>query len=185
MRLVARATGILAAAPAEAFHAPAVTPADTSLGDQHAVATEGGHRTDDGPEVARVGDAVERREQGSLTRRRVGPSQQVVGVGVDVRRDLQRDPLMDRPPGEAVDLGAWGLEEGQLLPADAIRRISRTRSSDSIALSDVQGLDGYVRAQRLEHAVATRDDLEGVTGSRSAYRSCAVRVPEWLPTAWP
>ena len=63
VRLLANATGMRAAAPAEVFQALAVRPADAALGHDDAVAAEGRDRADDRAEVAGVGDAVERDDQ--------------------------------------------------------------------------------------------------------------------------
>jgi len=52
-----------AAVPADVRQAVAVTPAARRSRQDHAVRAEGHRRADDGAEVARVGDAVERNEQ--------------------------------------------------------------------------------------------------------------------------
>ena len=63
VRLVARATGIRAAAPAEVFQALAVMPADRRSGTTTPWPPKAATERTIGAEVARVGDAVERHDQ--------------------------------------------------------------------------------------------------------------------------
>ena len=69
VRLVARATGTRAAAPADVLPRGRVMPAARRSGTTHAVRAERGRRPDDRAEVARVGDAVERDDQRRRRRR--------------------------------------------------------------------------------------------------------------------
>ena len=111
-RLTARATGIRAAAPALVRQADAVMPTARRCGHDDAVRVERRRRADDGTEVARIGDAVERDQQ----RRAAGVAgqvEQVVGVRVLVRRHLQADALVQRALGHPVELGLAHLEQRQ------------------------------------------------------------------------
>ena len=160
-RLVARATGMRAAAPAEVFHAPAVIPAAAPLGHQHAVRAERRHRADDGAEVARVGDAVERDDQRRSRPARAARVEQVVGV----RRSRTAGPAARGPGGRPRR--SSGRARCARTPAAgcprsaAILSASRTRSSESIreATQHVQRRAGHARAQRLDDRVAAGDHL--------------------------
>jgi len=83
--------------------------ARAALRDQHPGATEGGDRANDRPEIARVGDPVERHYQRHLSTI-PGTRHQVGGDGVVVRRHLQRQPLVDDPAGQSVKLRARHLD---------------------------------------------------------------------------
>ena len=72
---------------------------------------ERGGRPDDGPEVARVGDAVDRDDQGGPAGI-LGPGQQVLRMGVLVRRNDQGKALMDGVAGQPVELRPGHLEQG-------------------------------------------------------------------------
>ncbi len=64
---------------------------------------ERGDRADDGAEVAGIGDVVQGHQQGGgAVASRLG--QQVVGVGVGVRRHLQRDALMESVGGDPIQI---------------------------------------------------------------------------------
>ena len=124
VRLTTCATGTRAAAPAEVFHADGVMPAARRSGISDAVRAEAGRRPDDGTEVARVGDRVERDDQ-RLLAALGGEVEQVVGVGVLVR------PAPARP-----DPGApRRRSSGRARPAAprAARRRGRRRAGRSRA----------------------------------------------------
>lgn len=72
------------------------------------MAAEGRHRTHDGAEVARVGDVVQG-DQKRWRRIQCG-SQQIIGMGVVVRRHLQRDALMKMVGGHPVQIGPGHFE---------------------------------------------------------------------------
>ena len=67
-------------------------------------------RAHDGAEVARVGHRVERDDQGSLGRVGARAVTRSCGVGILVRRHLQREPLVDGAVGHLVELVPGDLE---------------------------------------------------------------------------
>ena len=89
-------------------------PGRSPFGNQYAMRAEGGSRPDDGPEIARVSDRIQCHDERlmiGIERRR----QQVVGVGIRERRQLQRHALVERPSGEPVELAAGDLQQGACL----------------------------------------------------------------------
>lgn len=142
-------------------------PAGAALGDDHAVAAEGGDGADDRAEVARVGDAVEGDDQ-RLVAVVVRGGREVLGVRVLVRRDLEDQALVVEPVGHAVELGARGFHQvdvaalaGELEGlADALVVVDE--------LLDVEGGGGNAVAQRLEDRVAADDHLAGALGAAAA-----------------
>ena len=113
--MTACATGIRAAAPALVFHADGGHAGRAALGDQHAVRAEAGRAAHHRAEVARVGDRVERHDQRRLAQ--LGRAvEQVVGVGVLVRRDPRREALVHGPAGQPVELVAWSTSS-RVMPA--------------------------------------------------------------------
>ncbi len=130
VRLVARATGVRAAyggrLPGARRHA-----GRAALGDDDAVAAEGGDGADDGTEVARVGHAVEGDDQ-RVRALVVGGGDQVLGVRVLVGRDLEDETLVVEPLVIRSSSGRGASM--RLMPprSAAIWSASRTRSSLSM-----------------------------------------------------
>ena len=111
----------------------------------------------DGTEVARVRHTVQRDDQRGLAARS-GRVEEVVGLVVLVRRDLDGDTLVDRVVGQAVQLGLRDLEE--VVPAaggdleDLPRAVVRLEAG-----AEVDGGHGDACTERLEDGVASSDDL--------------------------
>ena len=104
-------------------------PGRTPFGNQYAMRAEGGSGPDDGPEIARVSDRIQCHDERlmiGIERRR----QQVVGVGIRERRQLQRHALVDRPSCEPVELAR--VTSSRAVPRLAASlRMSRSLSSRS------------------------------------------------------
>ena len=152
------------------------------LRDQHAVAAERRHRTDDRAQVARIGDVVERHQQ--CRRTVVGRGrEQVVGMGVLVGRHLQRDALVQAVGADPIEVAARHLED-----RDAGIGCAPYGFGQSLvglgAERDIQRGGGHSGAQTLQHRVAAEHDL-GVVGASSAGGAVAcfgARV--WRPDGW-
>ncbi len=125
-RLVARATRILASAPALAFQADALTPA----------ARRSGMTTPSAPKAA-ADRTTEPRLRGSVTPSRATISaarplaarDQIVGVGVFVRRHREADALMGRPAARAARARPASTSATGIPCASASRRASAMRAS--------------------------------------------------------
>ena len=148
-------------------------PGRPPLGHDHTVAAEGGDGADDGAEVARVGDAVERDDQRVLAVVERGGGQ-VVGVRVLVRRDLEDQALVVAGPSSSGPARAWAP------PSDGCRRVSPASAhglAHAVVVVDellhVQGGRRHALAQRLEDGVAADDQLGGC----SCRRPCAADAP--------
>ena len=155
------ATGMRAAAPALVFQAEAVMPA----------ARRSGMTTPCAPNAAALRIAAPRL-RGSVTWSRAtisggSPSslaalEQVVGVGVLVRRDPRGQPLVDRAAGHPVELALGDLEQADAALAGQPERLAEPAVALG-ALGDVHAVDRHALAQRLDHRVAAGDPL-GVAG---------------------
>ena len=143
VRLVARATGTRAAAPADTFHAVAVTPA----------ARRDGTTTPCAPKAA-ADRSTAPRLRGSVTPSSATSSagapassaacQQVVGVRVVVGRHLQDEPLVRRPAGRSGRArSGWPPSAGCRAspPASATPAPGRRSSIRSATYSAVAGTD--------------------------------------------
>ena len=118
------ATGIRAAAPALVFHAEAVMPA----------ARRSGISTPCAPKPAALRTTAPRL-RGSVTESSAtisggspqlgGPVEQVVGVGVLVRRDPRGEALVHRPAGHPVELAAADLEQADALLGGQLERLAQ------------------------------------------------------------
>ncbi len=111
----------------------------------------------DGTEVARVGHRVEGDDQRLLVvgRREV---EQVVGVGILVRRDACRQPLVHGALGHPVELELRHLEQRDVL----VRGDREDLAQPAVAirtLGDVHRGDREPCPQRLDHRVAPGDPL--------------------------
>ena len=113
---------------------------------------EAGRAAHHGPQVARVGDGVEGDDERRLALLG-GPVEQVVGVGVLVRRDLGREPLVHGPGGQPVELVLGDLEQADAALTGEPERLAQPPVALG-ALGDVHGGDGYAGPQRLDDRVA-------------------------------
>ena len=131
-------------------------------------------RPDDGTEVAGVGDAVERdKERGRVEVG--GVREEVVDVRVRVGRHLQREPLVDRSAAEPVDLGPRRLEQRHAARVGELEGLAHPVVAVD-AHRDEQRGGRDAGPQRLDHAVAPRDELRGLLAAASpgpAARSAA------------
>ena len=120
---------------------------------------ESGDRADDRPEVARIGHAIQCDQQRHPTARN-DLVEQVGGVCVLIRRNLEREPLVHRVKSrETVELGAHDLEDRQAtLGGDLHDLLDAVVIFD--AGRDVEGGHRDLGAESLEHGVAAGDDLE-------------------------
>ena len=75
------------------------------------MAAEGGHRSRNRAEIARIGHAIQRDDERLLP---CLPCRlhEVSRVGIGVALDAQHQALMDGAPGEAVQLSAARLDDG-------------------------------------------------------------------------
>ena len=103
-RFVARATGTRAAAPAETFHADAVTPAARRSGTSTPCAPNAPADRSTAPRLRGSVTPSSATTSGAVAGLGRGV-EQVVGVGVVVRRHLDRDALVHGAVGEPVELG--------------------------------------------------------------------------------
>ena len=143
VRLTACATGIRASAPAEAFHAPAVTPADRRDGTDHAGRAERRGGPHHGSEVPRVGHAVKRDDERESRPLSFG---KILGMCVLVGAHPQRDALVDRAARQPVKLGRPRLKYRD----PRLRRQLHGLRDPLVLLRparDVQGHRGNPRAQ--------------------------------------
>ena len=133
------------------------------------MAAERRHRTHDGAQVARIGDVVQRDQQRG---RAVvgGGREQVVGMGVVVRRHLQRDALVQAVGAHPVQVVTRHLED-----RDAGIGCARDGFGEPLvglgAERDVQRGRGHPGAQALQHRVAAEHDL-GVVGLLAGRPCC-------------
>ena len=125
--------------------------------DQHAVPAERRHRAGHRAQVPRVGNPVQRHDQGRLGRVG-GPFDQVIGVRVLVGTDPQHHSLVHRSPGEPVQFGAAGLDHGYPGVGGQHHRLADPLVGVQ-PRPDVQGRRGHARAQRFEHRVSPGDHL--------------------------
>ena len=100
--------------------------------------------------------------------------EQVLGIGVLVRRHREREALVDGTRGEPVELDARRLEHREAGLAPRGRRSPCTRSSLSRKSCDVERRARDVGAQRLDDGVATDDELGAVLAG--ADRRAAARA---------
>ena len=121
------------------------------------MAAECGHRAHDRTEIPGVGDVVERHQQ---RRHRVGlrRGQQIVGVGVVVGRDLQRDALMHAVGGDAVQVVARHLEDRDARVGGGLHGLGQTFIRIR-AQRHVQRRGRHPGAQAFDHGVAPEHDL--------------------------
>ena len=85
----------------------------TALWDDHAIASKSGHGTDDGAQVARIGDVIQDDEHAGA-RVLGGVGNQILHRGVLIRRDLQADALVHAISRHAVHLVALNLDDGDI-----------------------------------------------------------------------
>ena len=118
------ATGIRAAAPALVFQAEAVMPAARRSGTTTPWAPKPDALRTTAPRlrgsVTESSATIERRLAGLL-----GAGEQVVGVGVLVRRDPRREALVDRAVGEPVELVAGHLEQADAPLGGELERLAQ------------------------------------------------------------
>ena len=172
LRLVARAIGIRAAAPADVFQAAAVMRGRAALGDQHAVGTERRGRPDDRPEVARVGDPV----QGHDERLALGV-QGSRPAGPRVRRTRTPAAAAPRPggppAGQPVQLGTRVTSQQRDAVVGAMLEDVAQPVVALGALGDVRVLD---RASRPPAPRSTALRPTTHSGPSRAVRSCGAMV---------
>ena len=96
LRLVTLATRTCSLAPALALTAAAVTPSGPVLRDDDPAGPCPVRGPQDGPEVARVGDAVEDEYQ------RLGRGEDLLQSGVRIRLDAGHDALVNSAPGQLL-----------------------------------------------------------------------------------
>ena len=135
----------------------------TAGGHQHAVTAERRDRADDGAEVTRVGDSVQRHDQRFLA---AGPGalQQVVGVGVVVRPDLQGQALVHRAAGQPVQFGPARLDHRDPHVGGEPDHLVEPRVG-AVPGAGVERGGGDAGAQRLQHRVAAGHHLGSVAGA--------------------
>ena len=115
-------------------------------------------RSDDRSEVARVGHVVERHDQRRLSG--IGRArEQVVGVGVLVRRHLQDQALVGQPVGQPVELDARRLKHRHRLAVRGVHGLAHPLVVVD-PLGDVQRRRRNTRGQCLDYRV-TADDVLG------------------------
>ena len=197
-RLVTRATGTRAAAPADTFHADGGHPGRATLGHHDAVRAERAGRAQHRAEVAGVGHAVQRDDE----RRLPGP----LGAGRagrPARCTRTAAPASRRPgaarPSVSRSSSGWSPPAAAGPLADAIWRISRIRSSASIGGRPTRPRTGPPPAAPRRRGCARRRPPSGLRpGSRDrvpaalrcgrrrargrAWRRRRARRP---PCAWP
>ena len=162
LRFVARATGTRAAAPALVRQATAVTDAERRCGISTPCPPKAATERMMAPEVARIGNVVQRNQQCGLDIAG-GRGQQIVGVGVRVRRNLQRDALMQAIGTHPVEVVA-----GHLQDRDAAIGGQRHRFGQPLiglgAECDVQSPRRRVGPQAFQYRVAAQNHLGFVGG---------------------
>jgi hypothetical protein len=144
------------------------------------VPAERGHRADDRPKVARVGDAIERDDERHPGGQRVD---EVIGVGILGRAaPADREPLVHGSVGDPVEFRSGTFQDRYA----ALGRLGE-RFTDPVVGVDAAGDEhrrgGDVGPQRFDDRVAPSDDLgarlppppkvgrPGEVG-RAAYRPC-------------
>ena len=175
VRLVARATGSRAATPAEVRQATAVMPGRAPLRHHDPVPAERPDRADHRAEVARVGHPVQRDDQAGLGRLG-GQLQQLVGVGVGVRRHLQRDALVQRTAGDPVEVAARHLQDRDAEVGREVHRLGDPLVGGR-ADHDVQRGGRHPGPQALQHRVAAEHRLRGLAVARPAPLAARSRAP--------
>jgi hypothetical protein len=169
VRFAAIATGTRAAAPAEVFHAAEFTPTERRCGTMTPWPPNAPRGAEDRAEVAGIGDAVERDEEGG---RVAGEHliEQLDRVRVLVGRHLECEALVHAAlAGEAVELGPHDLEHGDAAVGGDLHRLLHPVVHLD-ARGDVEGRGGDAGAQRLDDGVAAGHDLGLVArlGAREA-----------------
>ena len=187
VRLVARATGTRAAAPADVFQALAVIPADAPLGHDHAVHAEAPAERTTAPRLrGSVTESSATISGGSPARR--GQVEQVVRVGVLVGRDLEREALVHGAVGHPVELVAGHLEHRDAAVGGHPEHLAQPVVALGL-LGDVQRRHRDVGLQRLDDGVAPGHPL-GVASARPHDRSAGLLVDfstrlRFLCALWP
>jgi hypothetical protein len=143
-------------------------PHRAARGDEDPVGPERRCRAGDGAEVAGVGDAVERDDEGALL--------EVGGVGVDVLRHRQDQPLVDAVLGHAVELGLGHLEDGDAGADGQAHRLAPAVVGLELRL-DVERGRGHLGAQGLDHGVAAHEHAARRTTTASAAARSRTRGP--------
>ena len=123
------------------------------LGQNHPVRTEGVRRAEDRAEVAGIGDAVEGNQQRRLEAIR-GDAQQLIDLGVLVRRDGQRHTLMHGMVGHAVEVRAAGLRDRQAARGGQSHDLAHPLVGVEPDHDRQLGGGAHVLTQRFEHGVA-------------------------------
>ena len=171
-RLVTCATGRRAAVPADVRQAAAVTPAARRAGTTRPCAPNATAERISGPEVARVGDAVERDEKRGAEASSAS-GQQVGEVEVAERRHLRGNALVRQAAGHAVQLSPTDLQQGDTAVAGEPNRLGDPLVGLD-ANGDVQRGHGHFGSQRLGHRIAPHQQLRRVRSSSPSASSPGV-----------
>ena len=142
-------------------------PRRAPLGNHHSVRAESRRRSNDRPQVAGVGHAVEGHDQWRLPHA-LGHRDQFVGIGIVIGRHPRGETLVDGATGHPVEFAARNLQQRQ--PGLGRQLEGLPQSPVTLGpLGDVDPGHGDPCPQRLDDGVASGDPL-GLTAGRATAR---------------